>query len=73
MMSLFQAAVERANIAKEQIKEVYLGNVCQGFLGQAPARQAALFAGLENFLSIFNKFYNNKNKRAIFKQKILLY
>lgn len=41
-----QAAVERASIAKEQVKEVYLGNVCQGFLGQAPARQAALFAGL---------------------------
>ncbi|XP_070170202.1 acetyl-CoA acetyltransferase, mitochondrial [Polyergus mexicanus] len=41
-----QAAVERAGIAKEQIKEIYMGNVCQGFLGQAPARQAALFAGL---------------------------
>ncbi|XP_032688143.1 acetyl-CoA acetyltransferase, mitochondrial [Odontomachus brunneus] len=41
-----QASIERANIAKEQIKEVYMGNVCQGFLGQAPARQAVLFAGL---------------------------
>ncbi|EFN85668.1 Acetyl-CoA acetyltransferase, mitochondrial [Harpegnathos saltator] len=41
-----QAAVERSSIAKEQVKEVYMGNVCQGFLGQAPARQAALFAGL---------------------------
>ncbi|XP_072752720.1 acetyl-CoA acetyltransferase, mitochondrial isoform X2 [Anoplolepis gracilipes] len=41
-----QAAVERAGIAKEQVKEIYMGNVCQSFLGQAPARQAALFAGL---------------------------
>lgn len=41
-----KAAVERAGIAKEQVKEVYMGNVCQGFLGQAPARQATLFAGL---------------------------
>lgn len=41
-----QAAVERAGIAKEQVKEVYMGNVCQGFMGQAPARQATLFAGL---------------------------
>ncbi|KAL0120685.1 hypothetical protein PUN28_008392 [Cardiocondyla obscurior] len=41
-----EAAIERAGIAKEQVKEVYLGNVCQGFVGQAPARQAALFAGL---------------------------
>lgn len=41
-----QAAIERAGLAKDQVKEVYMGNVCQGFLGQAPARQAALFAGL---------------------------
>ncbi|XP_043266663.1 acetyl-CoA acetyltransferase, mitochondrial isoform X2 [Venturia canescens] len=41
-----QAAIERAGIPKEQIQEVYMGNVCQGYLGQAPARQATLFAGL---------------------------
>jgi len=41
-----QAAIERAAIAKEQVKEVYMGNVCQASLGQAPARQATLFAGL---------------------------
>ncbi|KYN26818.1 Acetyl-CoA acetyltransferase, mitochondrial [Trachymyrmex cornetzi] len=41
-----QAAIERTGIAKEQVKEIYMGNVCQAFLGQAPARQAALFAGL---------------------------
>lgn len=41
-----QSAIERAGIAKEQVKEIYMGNVCQAFLGQAPARQAALFAGL---------------------------
>ncbi|XP_014211238.1 acetyl-CoA acetyltransferase, mitochondrial [Copidosoma floridanum] len=41
-----QAAIERASIAKEQVTEVYMGNVCQAYLGQAPARQATLFAGL---------------------------
>ncbi|CAG2061502.1 unnamed protein product [Timema podura] len=41
-----QAAVERAGIPKEEVKEVYMGSVCQGGQGQAPARQAALFAGL---------------------------
>ncbi|KAG7201968.1 hypothetical protein KM043_004668 [Ampulex compressa] len=41
-----QAATERARISKDQIEEVYMGNVCQGYLGQAPARQATLFAGL---------------------------
>ncbi|XP_071444062.1 acetyl-CoA acetyltransferase, mitochondrial [Hetaerina americana] len=41
-----QASIERAGIPKEEIKEVYMGNVCQAALGQAPARQATLFAGL---------------------------
>lgn len=41
-----QAAVERAGIPKEEIKEVLLGNVCQGGSGQAPARQATIFSGL---------------------------
>lgn len=41
-----KAAIERAGIPKEEIKEVYMGNVCQGGVGQAPARQATIFAGL---------------------------
>ncbi|XP_078049541.1 acetyl-CoA acetyltransferase 1 isoform X2 [Augochlora pura] len=41
-----QAVIERAGLSKEEIKEVYMGTVCQAFLGQAPARQATLFAGL---------------------------
>lgn len=43
-----QAAIERAAVPKEEVKEVYMGNVCQGSLGQAPARQATLFAGESN-------------------------
>ncbi len=41
-----KAAVERAGIAPEQVQEVYMGNVLQAGEGQAPARQAALGAGL---------------------------
>lgn len=41
-----QAAIERAAIPKEEVKEVFMGNVCQGGVGQAPARQATIFAGL---------------------------
>ncbi|KOX74160.1 Acetyl-CoA acetyltransferase, mitochondrial [Melipona quadrifasciata] len=40
-----QAAIERASIPKDNVTEIYMGNVCQAFLGQAPARQATLFAG----------------------------
>ncbi|KAJ9574273.1 hypothetical protein L9F63_026082, partial [Diploptera punctata] len=41
-----QGAIERAGIPKEEVKEVLMGNVLQANIGQAPARQATLFAGL---------------------------
>ncbi len=41
-----RAAVERAGIQPEQVEEVVFGNVLQAGIGQAPARQAALGAGL---------------------------
>jgi acetyl-CoA C-acetyltransferase len=41
-----EAAVGRAKIDKEQVEELYLGNVLSANLGQAPATQAAKFAGL---------------------------
>ncbi|TAL82406.1 MAG: acetyl-CoA C-acyltransferase [Candidimonas sp.] len=41
-----RAAVERAGIAGDAIDEVIMGNVLQAGQGQAPARQAALGAGL---------------------------
>jgi len=40
------AALERAGCPKEAVDEVYMGAVLQGGMGQAPDRQAALFAGL---------------------------
>ncbi|MGZ6272637.1 MAG: thiolase family protein [Candidatus Limnocylindrales bacterium] len=43
-----RAAVERAAIAPERIDEVFMGQVIQAGAGQAPARQAALGAGLPN-------------------------
>ena len=41
-----KGAVEKAGIKVEEVNEVYMGNVLQANLGQAPARQAAMFAGL---------------------------
>lgn len=41
-----KAAVERAGVAPQNIDEALMGCVLAGGLGQAPARQAALFAGL---------------------------
>lgn len=39
-------AVIRAGIKPEEVQEVYMGNVLSANLGQAPATQAAKFAGL---------------------------
>ncbi len=46
--SAITAAVKRAEIRAEQVDEVIIGNVLSAGLGQAPARQAALAAGLPN-------------------------
>jgi acetyl-CoA C-acetyltransferase len=41
-----KGALEKAGIAVNEVDEVFMGNVLQAGVGQAPARQAALFAGL---------------------------
>src|SRR6476661_252779 len=41
-----KAAIEKAGIKPEQVNEVLMGCVIQANLGQAPARQAARYAGL---------------------------
>ncbi|MCY7349207.1 MAG: acetyl-CoA C-acetyltransferase, partial [Cytophagaceae bacterium] len=41
-----QGALAKAGVAPELVEEVIMGNVCSANLGQAPARQAALGAGL---------------------------
>ncbi|MBP9211608.1 MAG: acetyl-CoA C-acyltransferase, partial [Bacteroidetes bacterium] len=43
---VIEEAIKRAGISKEQVQEVILGNVVQAGVGQAPARQATLNAGL---------------------------
>src|SRR6478609_8897349 len=43
-----KAALERAGLQPSQVQEVLMGCVLQANLGQAPARQAAIMAGLPN-------------------------
>jgi acetyl-CoA C-acetyltransferase len=40
------AAIKKAGVQPEQVDDVVMGNVIQAGVGQAPARQAAIFAGL---------------------------
>ena len=41
-----KGALERSGVDAKHITEVFMGNVLQAGLGQAPARQAAMFAGI---------------------------
>ena len=41
-------ALAKAGISPDQVDEVYMGNVLQANVGQAPARQAAIYAGISS-------------------------
>jgi acetyl-CoA C-acetyltransferase len=43
-----QGALSRAKLAPETVGEVFMGNVLSAGLGQAPARQAMIYAGVPN-------------------------
>lgn len=43
-----RGALEKAGVAAEEVQDVIMGNVVSANLGQAPARQAAIYAGLPN-------------------------
>ncbi|TXN36150.1 acetyl-CoA C-acyltransferase [Flagellimonas hymeniacidonis] len=43
-----KGALEKIGLKPEQVEEVLMGNVVQAGTGQAPARQAAIFAGIPN-------------------------
>ena len=43
-----KCALERAGVLADEVDEVFMGNVVQAGVGQAPARQAALAAGIPN-------------------------
>ena len=43
-----KGALAKAGVDGKEVQQVYMGSVMQANLGQAPARQAAIFAGLPN-------------------------
>ena len=46
--AVIRNALERSGVTPDQVEDVILGNVLAAGVGQAPARQAALLAGLPN-------------------------
>ena len=69
-----RAAVERAGIAAEEVDEVIMGNVLSAGQGQAPARQAAIGAGLPlaTGCTTVNKMCGSGMKAAMLAHDLLL-
>src|ERR1700688_2694243 len=69
-----RAAVERAGLKPEQIEEAVMGCVLPAGLGQAPARQAALGAGLPVYTgsTTVNKMCGSGMRAAMFAHDMLL-
>ena len=69
-----RASVERAGIAADSIDAVLMGCVLAAGLGQAPARQAALGAGLSQATpcTTLNKMCGSGMQAAIFGHDLLL-
>lgn len=67
-------ALERAGIGGSTVDEVFMGNVLQAGIGQAPARQAAIFAGLPNSVpaTTVNKVCGSGMKSIIFGVQSIL-
>jgi len=62
-----KAAIEKAGIKPEQVQELYMGNVLSANLGQAPATQAAKYAGLPNIpATAVNKVCASGTKAIMF-------
>lgn len=66
--SAIAGALKATQIAPEQVEEVFMGNVVSANLGQAPARQAALGAGLPHQVpcTTVNKVCSSGMKSVMF-------
>jgi acetyl-CoA C-acetyltransferase len=70
-----KGALEKAGIIGEEVNEVFFGNVVSSNLGQAPARQAALSAGIPDSVpcTTVNKVCASGTKATMFgAQSIML-
>lgn len=69
-----RGALEKAGIQADQVQEVFMGNVCSANLGQAPARQAALGAGIPNTVpcTTVNKVCSSGMKSIMFAAQAIM-
>lgn len=70
-----KGALDKAGVPAEDVEEVFMGNVVSANLGQAPARQASIFAGIPNTVpcTTINKVCSSGAKAIMFgAQSIML-
>jgi acetyl-CoA C-acetyltransferase len=69
-----KAAIAKAGISIEEIQEVLMGNVVSAGVGQAPARQAAIYAGLPKSVSCttINKVCASGMKAVMFGAQAIM-
>jgi len=69
-----KGALEKIQLDPNLVDEVFMGNVVQAGVGQAPARQAALFAGLPNTVACttVNKVCASGIKSVMFGTQAIL-
>ncbi|WP_266202443.1 acetyl-CoA C-acyltransferase [Pontibacter kalidii] len=69
-----KGALEKAGVDKKEVQEVIMGNVISANLGQAPARQAAIFAGLghEVECTTINKVCASGSKAIMFAAQAIM-
>jgi acetyl-CoA C-acetyltransferase len=67
-------ALTRARVAPELVNEVFVGNVLSAGIGQAPARQASIYAGVPNTVpcTTVNKVCGSGLQAAVLGAKSLL-
>lgn len=69
-----KGALEKGGVSPDQVDEVFMGNVLSANLGQAPARQAALFAGIPNTVpcTTVNKVCSSGAKAIMFAAQAIM-
>ncbi len=69
-----QAALERAKLAPGDVEEVFMGNVVGAGIGQAPGRQASIFAGVPASVpcTTINKVCGSGMQAIVFGTKTLM-
>lgn len=69
-----KGALDKANVSSDLVEEVLFGNVCQANIGQAPARQAALGAGIGNTVpcTTINKVCSSGMKTVMFAAQSIM-